>query len=594
MIFGKYVNRYYLKYGWMLLLGVASLVMVDYVQLIVPELYRMTLNGLSDGQVELDGVMRAFDMDFLLEQICRPLLFVILSLVIGRFVWRICFFGSAVRMETDLRSLMFDRCKELSQQFYNENKVGGLMSLFTNDLETIQDCFGGGILMAADALLLGVLSIIKMARMNIWLTLFALVPMLLLGAVGTVVGRAMTKRWDTRQEAFSHLSDFSQESFSGISVIKAFVRETKELMAFARLNRENENANVEFVRMSVLLNILVTLFVESVLCIIFGYGGYLVHENVFNVGELMEFTGYFTSVIWPIMAIAELIDMRSRGKASLKRITDLIETKPDVNDRQGVEDPGPIKGKIEFRGLDFTYPGASSPSLHDVSFTIEAGQSVGIIGKTGSGKTTIADLILRQYNVEDGQLFIDDRDVNTIPLSVIRKYTAYVPQDNFLFSDTIQNNIAFAVDGYSDQEVVDAAKFAGVHEDIFEFPQKYETVLGERGVTVSGGQKQRISIARALMKDASIVIMDDAVSAVDTKTEESILTALRQVRAGKTTVMIAHRVSTVQDMDLIIYVDDGTVAAVGTHEQLLQSCEAYRKTVELQKLEEERRGDLNA
>ena len=204
--------------------------------------------------------------------------------------------------------------------------------------------------MAADALLLGVLSTIKMARMNIWLTLFALVPMILLGAVGTVVGRAMTKRWDTRQEAFSHLSDFSQESFSGISVIKAFVRETKELMAFARLNRDNENANVEFVRMSVLLNILVTLFVESVLCIIFGYGGYLVHENVFNVGELMEFTGYFTSVIWPIMAIAELIDMRSRGKASLKRITDLIETKPDVKDREGVEDPGPIKARSSSAG----------------------------------------------------------------------------------------------------------------------------------------------------------------------------------------------------------------------------------------------------
>lgn len=594
MIFGKYVNRYYLKYGFMLLIGIAALVMVDYVQLLVPELYRMTLNGLSEGVVEVNGAMLPFDMDLLLDHICRPLLFIILSLVIGRFVWRICFFGSAVKMETDLRSLMFDRCKELSQQFYNENKVGGLMSLFTNDLETIQDCFGGGILMACDALLLGILSIVKMARMNAWLTLFALIPMLLLGAVGTIVGRAMTKRWDSRQEAFSRLSDFSQESFSGISVIKAFVRETRELLAFARLNRENENANVEYVRISVLLNILVTLFVESVLCVIFGYGGYLVHEHVFNVGELMEFTGYFTSVIWPIMAIAELIDMRSRGKASLQRITKLIETEPDVKDRDDVSDPGVIRGQIEFRDLSFTYPGASSPSLSHVSFKIEAGQRVGIIGKTGSGKTTIADLILRQYNVEDGQLFIDGRDINTIPIKTLRKYTAYVPQDNFLFSDTIENNIAFAVDDFSDEQVYDAAQFAGVHDDIAEFPEKYGTVLGERGVTVSGGQKQRISIARALMKDAAITIMDDAVSAVDTKTEERILDALRNCRNGQTTVMIAHRVSTVEDMDLIIYVDDGTVTAVGTHEQLLQSCEAYRKTVELQKLEEERRDDLNA
>lgn len=594
MIFGKHINKYYLKYGWMLLIGIASLVMVDYVQLIVPELYRITLNGIIKGEVEINGTLTPFGMDVLLDNVCRPLLLVILALVIGRFVWRICFFGAAVRMETDLRSVMFDRCKELSQQFYDENKVGGLMSLFTNDLETLQDCFGGGVLMVADAGLLGVLAIIKMARMDPRLTLFALIPMILLGVIGTVVGKTMTKRWDSRQEAFSRLSDFSQESFSGISVIKAFVRETRELMAFARLNRENENANVEYVRISVLLNILVTLFVESVLCIIFGYGGYLVHQGVFDVGDLMEFTGYFTSVIWPIMAVAELIDMRSRGKASLQRVTKLIETEPDVKDAENVTDPGVINGKIEFRDLTFTYPGASAPSLSHVSFTIEPGESVGIIGKTGSGKTTIADLILRQYNVDDGQLLIDGRDINTIPLDTMRRYTAYVPQDNFLFSDTIEHNIAFAVDDYSDEQVSLAARFAGVHDDIVEFPEKYQTVLGERGVTVSGGQKQRISIARALMKDASIIIMDDAVSAVDTKTEEQILSALKTVRQGKTTVMIAHRVSTVEDMDKIIYVEDGTVTAVGTHEQLIETCEAYRKTVELQKLEEERRDDLNA
>ena len=594
MIFGKYINRYYVKYlGW-LLFGVVSLFVVDSVQLIVPELYRTVLNGIIYGEVEVNGVMRTFDMDVLLDNVCLPLMFIILSLMIGRFVWRICFFGSAVKMETDLRSLMFDRCKELSQQFYNENKVGGLMSLFTNDLETVQDCFGGGILMAADAALLGVLAVVKMARMNIWLTLFALIPMGLLGAVGTIVGKTMTKRWDSRQEAFSRLSDFSQESFSGISVIKAFVRETRELMAFRKLNRENEDANVSYVRVSVILHILVTLFVESVVCIIFGYGGYLVYKGVFNVGLLIEFSGYFTSVVWPIMAVAELIDMSSRGKASLKRITDLIDADVDVKDGENVTDPGEIKGEIEFKNLTFTYPGATKPSLHDVSFKINAGESVGIIGKTGSGKTTVADLILRQYNVEDGMIFIDGRDINTIPLKVLRRYSAYVPQDNFLFSDTIERNIGFAVDGYTDEEIQTAASFAGVHEDIDEFPEKYKTVLGERGVTVSGGQKQRISIARAFMKDASIIIMDDAVSAVDTKTEEQILDALKTVRAGKTTMMIAHRVSTVEDMDKIIYIEDGTVAAVGSHEQLYESCEAYRKTVELQRLEEERREDLNA
>ena len=594
MIFGKYINRYYVKYlGW-LLFGVFSLFVVDSVQLIQPKLYGMVLTGMTTGYVEINGVKQAFDINVLLDNICLPLLFVILSLIIGRFVWRICFFGSAVKMETDMRSLMFDRCKELSQQFYNENKVGGLMSLFTNDLETVQDCFGGGILMAADASMLGVLAIYKMFRMNPWLTLFALIPMALLGVVGTIVGKTMTKRWDSRQEAFSKLSDFSQESFSGISVIKAFVRETYELMAFKKLNRENENANVNYVRVSVALNILVTLFVESVICIIFGYGGYLVHTKVLDVGKLMEFSGYFSSVIWPIMAVAELIDMSSRGKASLKRITDLIDAGVDVKDRENVADPGEIEGEIEFNDLTFTYPGATKPSLHNVSFKINAGESVGIIGKTGSGKTTVADLILRQYNVDDGMIFIDGHDINTIPLKTLCKYSAYVPQDNFLVSDTIERNIAFAVDGYSDMQIEEAASFAGVHDDIAEFPDKYKTILGERGVTVSGGQKQRISIARALMKDASIIIMDDAVSAVDTKTEEQILQALKTVRAGKTTIMIAHRVSTVEAMDKIIYIEDGTVAAVGTHEELYESCEAYRNTVELQRLEEERRDDLNA
>ena len=294
------------------------------------------------------------------------------------------------------------------------------------------------------------------------------------------------------------------------------------------------------------------------------------------------------------MAVAELIDMRSRGKASLQRITDLIDTKVDVRDREDVLDIKEIKGDIEFRDLTFTYPGSDVPSLHNVSFKINAGESVGVIGKTGSGKTTVADLILRQYNVDDGMLFIDGYDVNKIPIKTLRDYSAYVPQDNFLFSDTIERNIAFAVDDYTDVQVREAASLAGVDGDISEFPEKYKTVLGERGVTVSGGQKQRISIARALMKDASIIIMDDAVSAVDTKTEDAILNALKNVRSGKTTIMIAHRVSTVEDMDKIIYVEDGTVTAVGTHEQLYEACESYRKTVELQRLEDERREDINA
>ena len=591
MLFGKHINRYYLKYSPSLLLGILALIVIDYLQLVIPELYKLVVNGINDGVVEKNGVTVTFDMDFLLDNICLPLLGIILAMVIGRFLWRICFFGAGIKVETDLRGRMFDCCKDLSQQYYQVNKVGNMMSLFTNDLETVQDCFGSGVLMFCDALFLGVLAIYKMARMDLLLTGLTLIPMVLLLLVGTIVGKYMMDKWETRQEAFSKLSDFSQESFSGIAVIKVFVKEFVELLAFKRLNKENENANVAYTKASTLLNISVTLFVESVICVILGYGGYLVHEGVFTAGELVEFIGYFTAIVWPVMAVSQLIEMASRGKASLKRISELLDAKPDVFDREGVTEGDPIRGDIEFRSLDFTYPDGDYNALRDVSFKINAGENVGIIGKTGSGKTTLVDLILRTYNVPDGSLFLDGRDINLIPIHTVRKYAAYVPQDNFLFSDTIENNISFATDGGDTDAVESAAKMADVHENIVGFADGYKTVLGERGVTVSGGQKQRISIARALMKDASILILDDSVSAVDVKTEKVILDNLRDIRRGKTTILIAHRISTIEQMDKIIFIDDGHITDVGTHEELYARCADYREMVELQRLDDERGGD---
>lgn len=588
MVFGKHINRYYFKYLWVLLIGLLALVFVDVFQLKVPEFYRMVVNGMTYGEVELDGVVHAFDMDFLLDKVCAPMLFVVLFLAFGRFVWRICFFGSGIRVETHLRSRMFDHCKELSQQYYQVNKVGNLMSLFTNDLETVQDCFGSGIMMVFDALFLGGLAIIKMFRMDMFLTILSLIPMALLLAVGTIVGKFMMNKWEERQAAFSSLSDFSQESFSGIAVIKAFVKEFHELWAFKKLNKHNEKANVAYTKASTLLHISVTLFVESVICVILGYGGYLVHEGAFNAGQLVEFIGYFNSIIWPVMAISSLIDMQARGKASLGRISALLNAKVDVFDRPDVQDVEKLNGNIEFRNLTFRYPDGDYDVLKNASFTIRAGENVGIIGKTGSGKTSIVDLILRTYNVPDGTIFLDGIDVNQIPIRTVRKFAAYVPQDNFLFSDTIENNIAFATDGGDFAMVERAAKLSDVHANIQGFSEGYQTVLGERGVTVSGGQKQRISIARALMKDATMLILDDSVSAVDTKTERAILENLRETRKNKTTILIAHRISTIRDMDKIIFVDDGAIRAVGTHDELYSSCEEYRTMVELQKLDEEK------
>lgn len=594
MIFGKYINRYYLKNAPVLLLGLLALLTVDYIQLLIPQFYRLVINGVNLGQVVVNGQTLPFTKEVLLQHICLPMIWIVVLMVIGRFLWRICFFGSAVRVAANLRERMFDHSRQLSQQYYQVNKVGNLMSLYTNDIDTIQECFGDGILMFFDALVLGLMALYKMWRMDYKLTLLALIPALIMFGIGTVMGTAMTKRWEERQQAFSDLSDFAQENFSGIAVIKAFVKELKELMAFRKLNKQNEEINVIYTKIATLLEVLVTLFVESVICVILGYGGYLVYQGRFNAGQLVEYIGYFEAIVWPIMAISMLIEKTSRGKASLNRITELLDAPIDVADRPGVQELQNPQGSVEFRHLTFRYPDGEYDVLQDISFTIHPGESVGIVGKTGAGKTALVDLLLRTYNVPDGTLFVDGKDVNTLSIHSVRAACAYVPQDNFLFSDTIAHNIGFGVDDASPEMIDHAASLADVRDNIVDFKDGYETVLGERGVTVSGGQKQRISIARALLKDAPILILDDSVSAVDTRTEKIILDNLKSSRANKTTLLIAHRISTVERLDKIIFLDDGKIEAVGPHDELYTGCPKYRRMVDLQRLEDEAGGDDNA
>jgi len=594
VIFGKYINRYYLKNAPVLLLGLLALLMVDYIQLLIPQFYRLVINGVNLGQVVVNGQPLPFTKEVLLQHICLPMIWIVVLMVIGRFLWRICFFGSAVRVAANLRERMFDHSRQLSQQYYQVNKVGNLMSLYTNDIDTIQECFGDGILMFFDALVLGLMALYKMWRMDYKLTLLALIPALIMFGIGTVMGTAMTKRWEERQQAFSDLSDFAQENFSGIAVIKAFVKELKELMAFRKLNKQNEEINVIYTKIATLLEVLVTLFVESVICVILGYGGYLVYQGRFNAGQLVEYIGYFEAIVWPIMAISMLIEKTSRGKASLNRITELLDAPIDVADRPGVQELQNPQGSVEFRHLTFRYPDGEYDVLQNISFTIHPGESVGIVGKTGAGKTALVDLLLRTYNVPDGTLFVDGKDVNTLSIHSVRAACAYVPQDNFLFSDTIAHNIGFGVDDASPEMIDHAASLADVRDNIVDFKDGYETVLGERGVTVSGGQKQRISIARALLKDAPILILDDSVSAVDTRTEKIILDNLKSSRANKTTLLIAHRISTVERLDKIIFLDDGKIEAVGPHDELYTSCPKYRRMVDLQRLEDEAGGDDNA
>ena len=587
MIFGKHINKYYLKYSWILLIGIAALLAVDIFQAKIPEIYSTIVDGFDPNVTDVI-IDKA-----LLSDLCLDMLIIIAVLVIGRFLWRVCFFGSAIKVETELRKKMFDHCKNLSQEFYQKNKVGNMMSLFINDIETIHECFGDGVLMLFDALALGVIAIIKMSKINIMLTLLSLIPMVLMGVISVVVGRYMMKKWQLRQEAFSELSDYSQESFSGIAVIKAFVKEAKELMAFKKVNKNNEVANVSFVKSSVLLNISVTLFVQSVICIILGVGGYFAYIGTFTSGDLIEFIGYFNLIIWPIMAVSRLIEMSSRGRASLNRVSELLDTPVDVKDGPNVRhDIEKLQGDIEFKNLTFKYPDGEYNVLENVSFKINAGENIGVIGKTGSGKTTLVDLILRTYNVDDNSVFIDGYDINTLPIKLVRAHAAYVPQDNFLFSDTIERNIAFAFEGEAKKEdVIRVSKLADLDNNIQDFQDGYDTMLGERGVTISGGQKQRTSIARALLKDAPILILDDSVSAVDTKTERKILDNLKETRKGKTTILIAHRITTVQNLDKVLFIEDGKVVAFDSHENLCATCEAYKKMVDLQKLEDELGGE---
>ena len=590
MIFGKYINRYYLKHAPVLLLGILSLLTVDYIQLLIPELYRLVINGVNLGQVVVDGQTMAFTKEVLFQHICLPMIYIVVLMVIGRFLWRVCFFGSAVRVAADLREQMFDHSRQLSQQYYQVNKVGNLMSLYTNDLDTIQECFGDGILMFFDASVLGILALVKMWRMDIKLTLLALIPAAVMFAIGTVMSQVMTKRWEERQQAFSDLSDFAQENFSGIAVIKAFVKELKELMAFRKLNKENEEINVTYTKIATLLEVLVTLFVESVICVILGYGGWLVYRGQFNAGQLVEYIGYFEAIVWPIMAISMLIEKTARGKASLNRITELLDAPIDVADRDGVADLKNPRGGIEFRHLNFRYPDGEYDVLKDISFTITPGESVGIVGKTGAGKTALVDLLLRTYNVPDGTLFVDGQDVNTVSIHSVRNACAYVPQDNFLFSDTIAHNIGFGVDDASREDIDRAAALADVRDNIVDFKDGYETVLGERGNNFSAGQRQLLSFARTIIHKPSVMILDEATANIDTETELLIQDSLEKMRSVGTMLIVAHRLSTIQHADNIIVLSHGKILEQGSHQALLAKHGRYYQLYTLQYHKEQMKG----
>ena len=586
MITGKYINKYYKKYFWFFVVGIIALLLVNYFQLEIPRICGEIIDGVKDGSLFLDENS---------NRILRYMIYLMVIAIImfsGRFLWRISIFGIGIRVSCDIREDMFSHSEKLSNQFYKEHKTGALMALYTNDIQTMRQSFAMGTVATVDCISLGSLAIYKMFKTNWILASFSILPMIVLVFIMAKISKVMKKRFFLRQKAYDNISDFSQENFSGISVIKAFVKEYFEIKHFARLNKDYYDTNINYVKLATLLDCSLSLFLSLIVAILLGGGAYFVVSDFtffgeeFTVGKLWEFVAYFNSVIWPFMAIARIIEIRTQAKVSYKRIEDLLDSKIDIVDDNTLE-VDELKGKIEFRNLSYKYPDGSNNVLDNISFTINAGEMVGIIGKTGCGKTTIVDLLLRTYNLEPNTLFLDDIDIMSIPYKKVRDSIGYVPQDNFLFSDTIANNIAFAYDNLNDDALIEAAaRLSDVHNNIIEFHDQYQTILGERGVTLSGGQKQRVSIARAVIKDPKILILDDSVSAVDTKTEEHILTNLRSMRQGKTTIMIAHRISTVESLDKIIVMDEGRVIGVGSHSELMKTNELYQEMVHLQSLEE--------
>lgn len=572
------LKDFFKKHKWSYFFGVIWLLLIDSVQLLVPQVLRKVTNLLQEGLLDHKGLLK-YSLLILLTG---------LLIAIGRYFWRIYIFGTSRKMEHYLRNKLFHHLLTLSPNYYNTHKTGDLMAHATNDINAVRIASGQGIMMAVDATFLTILSMIMMARTtNIKLTLIALITLPFITLTVNKFGKVIYKRFTLVQEAFSNLTDTTQENFAGIRVIKSFVQEDLALEEFSQVNEDNLNKNLALVKVSGIFHPLIQ-FVSSIsFLVVIVYGGRLVMLDAISLGDFIAFNNYLGLLIWPMMAVGWVINILQRGTASMERINTILDEEAEIIDSENAIPLDNVKGKIQFENVEFKYPGTKESVLKDINFTINEGQTLAIVGRTGSGKTSLVSLLLRLYDIDKGRILLDDIDIRDIAIKHLRENIAYVPQDNFLFSTTIGENIGFAFDdGLSEEEVISAAKAAQVYDNIVDFPEGFDTVLGERGVTLSGGQKQRVSIARALAKNAPILILDDSLSSVDTETEEKILNNLEMLTNKKTTIIISHRISTVQDADEIIVLDEGYIIERGTHDNLLEADGLYNYLYEKQLLEE--------
>ena len=572
------LKRYVMKYKWFYIFGVLILLLVDYMQLFIPKIIGMVTDGIKDGSMASEGIIT----------MVMTLIGVTLVMALSRIGWRYCIIGSSKKIERDLRADLFEKWVELDAQYFNAHKTGNLMAYATNDLNAIRMMVGPGVITIFDAVIMTFLVIGQMAfDISLQLTLVAIIPMPFIAWGSYYFGKIIKRRFKIKQEAFALLSDKVQEAFSGIKVIKSFVQEYYDLKDFDVIAEDNYDKNLKLAKLSAFLNPLVIFLVGTSLLISIGYGGYLTMVNEITIGEFVAFNQYILMLSWPMQAIAMGINTFAQGSASVKRIDEVLQVQAVVQDEEGAKALEQVEGNIKLSHLNFNFPDNNQQGLIDVNLDIKKGETLAILGRTGSGKSTLVNLLLRIYNAPEGSIYIDGKDIMKATVQSVREHIAYVPQDNFLFSDTIASNIAFGADHLTKEQIEEAARKADVHRNIMDFPEQYDTVVGERGTTLSGGQKQRISIARALILDAPILILDDSLSAVDTKTEELILENLKEVREGKTNIIIAHRISTVRHADHIVVLEEGRVAEYGNHESLLEMQGIYADMYEKQQLEEE-------
>ena len=556
----QYIRRHKKQY----LGGIVTLFILDFANLYIPKTTGVITDGLAARTIDMKGVLANIGI----------ILGIGLTLAVGRFLWRYFLFGAARSIEHELRDEMFGHLETLDVEYYNEHKTGDLMTRFTSDLNAVLIAAGPAVISAFDAVVMtGMVIGQMMFYVNFKLTLVAVIPMIFIAFGELYCGKLMQKRFQERQEAVSELTDFVQESFSGVRVVKAFVRERSQIKAFAQANLRAKKKNLRIAQLEAIVIPLLDVIIGMSSLLTLLYGGHLVLAGEITIGRFVAFNQYIMMLVWPMIACGDAINSFSRGGASIKRLQEVFEQQPEIADGEHMACVEGLKGDIRLNHLTFLHRGHSEPTLKDISLDIKAGTTLAVIGRTGNGKSTLVNLLLHLYNTKRGMIFLDGRDINDIPLKTLRENIAYVPQDNFLFSDTLKSNIARAT------------KTACIHENIIAFPDGYDTIVGERGVTLSGGQKQRSSIARALKKDAPILILDDALSAVDTDTEERILQNLKENRRGKTTILIAHRISTIQNADRILVLEDGEAKECGNHKELMALGGIYKEMFERQQLE---------